>query len=383
MREQRYRGEAMKRMQIRQKWLWIVTLTAACGGVSENRSPDAGSPDAAADATPVDPCVGDVADSDLGDCYLQSLCSLAVNCLASLPDEETCPEFIANMHKPFFLQIQRIKAAISAGKVSVDTATARACFDDIEACNLGSTSCQRMLNGTTGAGMACVDSLECGIGGRCVAASCPMQCCSGTCENPKPLNGVCTSPNDCENGHRCVGPTGAPRTCLAGVAGDLCLSDSDCNTDHACDEASSKCKPRSEVGEACASTDDCRISLECISSVCRAVDSAGVPCNSNCIGPFVCGSAGTCIPLPTIGQSCPDNRCLGINTSCRGGVCVALGEEGDSCASIGCRIEFFCEASSKICEVRKEAGQGCANNSECLDRRCAASGLCEEFDVCY
>jgi hypothetical protein len=167
--------------------------------------------------------------------------------------------------------------------------------------------------GTACAGGTCVAMANGDVGAPC-GATCAQYCAPGL---------VCGGPSSPQGPASCVQPgtQGMPCPCVEGLT---------------CDQASSKCVPRSQLGAACAYSRDCVVGLTCSPAhVCSTITwaSAGQPCDGwmvRClVGGCPTGSADAggalCPAVIPDGQPCSNNdRSSTCDTyaECARGVCT-------------------------------------------------------------
>jgi hypothetical protein len=255
------------------------------------------------------------------------------------------------------------QAAYDAGNLTYDEAAARQCIDNYTLAPCDATQlpasafdvCREAIQGTLDAGAACGFSTEC-RSDNCVKPSCPEACCTGQCGPPiarpavnQPCTGLC-------------------------VEGAYCGIDSICHTLLA-------------DGAACAD------------EVCDF----GLYCRGN-----TSTTAGTCAPLPHLGEACED-ACAEVGATCYAGTCVALGLLGDPCeaqtqcsrfyecrnsqcsllptlgnaCTTTCYEAAYCDGTS--CVEQKANGATCLYNDECQTHFCdrdAATGTCADVALC-
>ncbi|HEY5923561.1 MAG TPA: hypothetical protein VIV11_17895 [Kofleriaceae bacterium] len=252
------------------------------------------------------------------------------------------------------------ETAVDMSIIIYDGGIAQRCLDAYAALSCDVTEltgdelsiCSDVLTGTLAVGDTCAFDREC-ASNNCSAPACPTSCCSGTCEPAVALPSV-----------------GQPCTAL-------CEGDAFCGLDQ----------------------------------ICHASLPAGAACNAEpCAYGLYCAGrtgtmAGTCRPLPHLGQAC-ENACAEIGATCYAGTCVELALLDDPCTS-NAQCSMFYECSSMQCALfptlgmpctttcyeasycdgttcvaQKPTGSTCVRNDECASHYCANSA-CADPPVCF
>jgi hypothetical protein len=139
-------------------------------------------------------------------------------------------------------------------------------------------------------GGACVDGCrkdaDCSSGATCSAKDGKT---AGTCsQKPTPLGTSCDSDGDCQKGTGAAGRVcgASSKTCIVG-----CHSNGDCGSGAICDKSTSKwrCVKRKELGDACASNNECSGGVGGTKRVC-----ADGVCSDACSDDFDCADGETC-----------------------------------------------------------------------------------------
>lgn len=209
--------------------------------------------------------------------------------------------------------------AVAANKMSYSGTSAKQCIDSIAAASCDSTqqsareipnACTHIFTGKLATGDTCAFDLEC-QSGACDIPSCGMACCTGTC---------------------------APAVAKAQV-GASCAT-ADCVEGAFCD-ATQTCRALLAQGSSCSDPSDCAYGLGCVG-----------------LSP---GTAGTCGPMPAIGQPCPDGFCRDIGAVCNpSGTCVAAGLTGAPCtADFDCSSYYHCDTQTMMCAPYPTLGMPC------------------------
>ena len=301
----------------------------------------------------------------------EARCRHLVTCgaLASLDD---CRRALPRFAFPIPLD-GYVAAALEAGKVVFNTASARACVQGIAAsscdvtASLGQSTpeiCEQAFGGTVHGGGTCVFDLEC-ISQSCDVSPCGGACCTGTCvgdrrPGPPQLGEPCRFDGVCAAGLHCDGGTCATRQ----PAGATCRSLFECDDGLICSAfpfGTGTCVPLSELGESCG------VRCRDLGAVC---DSQNGVCVKAALGGDACGLEQPCSPYYTCGR---DNRCalpeydeLMVGDACGGGsnarcvgelvLCVPISGRPSSC------IQFLLD------------GEPCEPDAQ--DRLCW-SGVCD------
>jgi len=268
----------------------VCSSLAACSGSPSGLSnaPDAGSTGGAGSG--LVPGTGPVALDDFPHEMAVALCNLLARCnpnsIVSTP--EYTQQCVNQAEKAFADQsIPALQTAIAAGKVAYDGSKLRSCLDVYPqlACDYSNVS---VLEAACGS-----------VWGGAVASG-----------------GICNSSFECAS-------TGVTNNCKS--------STSTCP---------GVCSPRSGVGEACPSTDDCLENLACDATdhLCKVPLKSGDACGSSNPNGGVCGGVTRCVQSPS-GQS----QC--------GSLLGTLGHEGDICSgSLGCLVGLACTRTSELAD---------------------------------
>ncbi len=421
--------------------LTAVALTAAgCGEVLTADTADAGPGDTIdgsavaidalipADATPADPCTGNVAAEDMPDCYLGAICELSTRCLALYPSVEEC----VTAGGPYgrggdpHVGLKRLFDAANAGTVIYNADKAGACMAGLSSVTcvefLTSESdtfdpaCDEIFSGNVAGGGACFEREECQTpGARCEqTGSCNLQCCVGTCSIPIPVGGDCTT-GSCVSGAHCVrDSTNTIRTCESGDLNAPCTGSWNCDDELWCDAVSGSlgmCKNDFPSGATCTDDEQCPGVEECVGDdlvpavqgMCKTVSATGDACDELCNEPLWCNQpdssvAGTCEPVPALGASCADSfgQCAGLLwCDPLDSTCKAPKTQGAACeGSIECAQPLFCDAditgtSPGTCRVPQPSGVLCKRDRHCQSSLCVKDPgggtlrFCEDYVSCY
>jgi hypothetical protein len=196
----------------------------------------------------------------------------------------------------------------------------------------------------------------------------------------------CIYEAECETGARCVGdPSAVGRgVCVPYQAvGDICNADTDCDPTIAnvyCAKADYHCHVRGTFGQPCQYTTDengknpsLPLLLECdpngalycdvASSTCKQLPADGDPC----IDPLPPGVATACNPDPKLNLVCDKT-----SAQSSGGICRAPVGIGESCETISCAKDLYCDSLSYTCKSLPGFGQSCSST----DYQCATPYSC-------
>lgn len=257
-------------------------------------------------------------------CTYLARCSLFVDQTSCLAYEQSIPSArVSPNYEPL----------IAAGRATFDPVLAQQCVDRFAGLSCATTDvtsalqpagdCAQPVDGLGSAGDECAQDDEC-QSRRCATAACGSACCAATCLPPL---------------------------------------------------------PPAQAGSSCDDT-DCGSGLACVDGMCAVLGSAGDPCANPmaCQPPLGCGSAGTCVALPALGQPCT-GQCADYGATCNhDGTCVALGLLGDSCADAACSPYYTCDPATMKCAAPPAAGQMCGAPDG--GARCAPDAYCTQQGSC-
>jgi hypothetical protein len=275
---------------------------------------------------------------------------------------------------------------IEASHVSFDVDAATACVQDFVGLDCwqnanASPNCRKVFIGTVALEGVCYPSLpmgaqECAPGTIC---STTLQGCTGRCvpgeiaPHPVSTGKACTSIADCvgdEGSLTCADANGpivtGTGTCQPPAAGGPCHYDSDCRSEVCAGftgTAPGTCQAPKHVGDAC------------------------TPAMGECGPGTYCGSANTCVQLPTLGQPCAGDH--GAADECLGGICdmtglcIPFAKKGEACqtglTSDSCGLGVNrCDATTLTCTPTCMPGNGCGAPGQI----CCAGGLCNAGAAC-
>ncbi len=312
--------------------------------------------------------------------------------------------------------------ALDAGTVSLDSASAEACFSQYVApkndcfvlspAPFDAAPCREWIAGNQAIGESCAEDYECGdadafcgVNGQCTLYALEGDMCSpsvgcapglywlsaannpkeGVCDEPAPCRMYLTEDEECRpwrgehcgSGLTCEGYVGgwpdepSPGICAATrkQAGEPCASDGDCVSNECipglCGDGRSCFKDDGCKGACTMDSIPCGDDADCaeVGSVCEL---AQIPCP----GGWECGSS-RCVTNPTDGI---DSMCGSFEFPSCPSYCAGSGKKCDSSADCG-----------KVCEGSLTA---CGSNADCagtclLGRGdCRGDGECSQGDIC-
>ena len=404
----------------RMYWLCLVLCAGAlaCGKIPA--SPGDGGPDddggridGGIDGGLPDECLSTDLDIDqFIECFIPLQCGLFVDCLHAFSTIDECRTQLIESGE-LGVNIQRIKDSIAADRMDFDSEAAHGCLVGIDAnlsagiCNLDLQACNAMFVGKIGSGMPCFEDDECAIdGSRCdepTGANCQLQCCTGSCIDPVPINGSCGgSAGSCVPGAHCSS-VGGQQVCISGDKGTGCSNDFVCDDGLYC--ADSVCTDQLGADAACTGDQQCKPPFVCVgdslgTGTCQTASEVGDDCDGRC-GDFTLYCApppvealGTCKELPkNAGDSCAEAKdCLSPNR-CEADKCVAPAQENEACTSGRCAIGLFCTTEldgteTGTCEKPLPTGSVCNSTDQCKTHICAtatngsAMETCQEYATC-
>jgi hypothetical protein len=249
-----------------------------------------------------------------------------------------------------------LHAAIEAGKIRYDSASAVRCLEALAALPCDETSrevrtpieaCERMLAGKLAVGAECSFDAEC-ASGSCNEPPClPDTCCVGTCQPTRvaAAGAPCTVDAECEKETFC----GSQRTCtpLSG-RGEPCRVDANCAYGFACIGASDvqdgACRAMPLLGESCPYMRCAEIGALCNgASLCVPIGLPGATCmtDADCSPLALCGPANLCTEVPQLGQPCSFS--CASEAWCSQGTCIAPLENKAPCTADNQCASLYCE----------------------------------------
>jgi hypothetical protein len=116
---------------------------------------------------------------------------------------------------------------------------------------------------------------------------------------------------------------------------------------------------------------------------CTALVANGGAClgnNDECSYGLYCTEGGTCADAPNRGQACPEGICADIGDRCDGTTCVALSGRGGPCSEgilgfFDCQQPLACNQTSLTCVDPPTVGQAC-------EFFCASGAFCNDAATC-
>ncbi len=270
-------------------------------------------------------------------------------------------------------------------------------------------ACATVFTGITPVGHACEFAMECVKGAHCVFDQ--QTPTIGVCEPFQKEGEICNASTDCdptvdqiycaEQDWKCHvrGKAGQPcaYTLSPSGAAELPLLLECDNTDGTlyCDPTSSTCKQLPESGQPCLSPPPPGVSSSCdpnpalhltcrttgtsSAGTCQGLATSGQDCTSVACdtGLYCDGTTRTCLPLPTLGQSCSTSgQCATpyfCNFNVSPEVCAQAAEVNQPCTNGStCDVNLWCDTSqaTPICKAKLADGTTCTTDLECLSDDC-------------
>jgi len=290
-----------------------------------------------------------------------------------------------------------LHASVEAGRIRFDPVAQAVCarYEAMAGCRVmigldpapdRPPECDQIWTPQVPPGGRCVDSRD------CVRGFCDL--CSWTCRAIR--DGACILSAHCPRGESCI--DGACRE--LGAVGDPCSYHRDCRAGSSCLWGS--CAEQAGEGALCLRPEDCVADLVCVDDSCVPAAGLSEPCGEDepipCGRGLRCGSdgrciptvgpgdacasseacprehwceAGSCEPLPWIGEPCGPPPCAA--GSCHEGVCRRRGW-GAPCrpgARLICDEGLYCNWDTNTCQRLGRPGTPCVRR-----RQCEASLLC-------
>jgi hypothetical protein len=314
------RGLCHPTHQMRTGWFSVLgCVVGAIVACSEAKSNDASEP---ADISTEDA-------DDFATALGTAFCEGIAECCAatSLPsDTASCKSLLTTQLSVSLSRIASLKYAYDASAATACIKAYRtglvACTDP-EAMDAAEEACSGVFLGTVPLGGACSES------GECIETNSQYVSCD---------TGICTAPSD---GYSLSSST-------HGTLGDPCQAS--CRADV---DGGASCRGSADGGD------------------------SKVTCWVN--DGLVCGSGGTCVAAPALGETCSDYCAEGAY--CDGGLCVEPTATG-SCLSdeAACLSTSYCARDTSICTPKKANGVACDDDEECDGRDCYGD-VCRSWTV--
>jgi len=217
------------------------------------------------------------------------------------------------------------------------------------------------------------DGASCDVAVDVCAAGCSVcrpnvpGAAAATCQDRGAVGAACRSTEDCIHNLVCDEPTNACVT--GGGVGASCVDFEDCVDDTL--DCVGTCVLRPGLGEACggAASEACTEG-QCIAGQCRA-GVVGDPCetDTDCDGVTALCDGSTCIAPPESGPCSIDLACA-EGFACREDeTCAPIAGAGENCIDVPCDVGLFCNDAS-VCEAQSEAGAQCQDDAQCLSGTC-------------
>lgn len=362
----------------------LASSLAACGGSSDSGSSGATGP----------------AIDEIAALVTKAQCTAAANCFGALFDVflqgESCEARIARQVANG--EISKLPDALAAGTITYAPEKVQACLDKLSGASCSDmltrdpAECLAALDGTVALGGACTYTFECKGAAFCKAdATCP-----GTCAERLPAGQACKVDDDCASGlgcakdtKTCTKPAAQGAACKGGSAPE-CLQGLICWGDDASKSRTGVCYAQSELftaGElgACAITGAtpllCETGLACAIQAFAADGSLQTGCVKTVQASAACNGAFPSMCPP--GQYCNVPQPASKNDTLSGS-CVPLPTDGQTCAKAlavdgACAAEHVCDAGT--CKKIADNGGACTTNDDCAGGSCQ-SGKCGVHTAC-
>lgn len=272
-------------------------------------------------------------------------CQRFLECVPQVRDFYADLDGCSDSFSGFWLRVVSITAAARGGMPASIAAAVDSCEASLPRHPCGgdfvifNDTCRELFAGEAIRGAPCLDGTECSYGLYCSRAS---GC--GRCQPLPNLGEPCVA-GRCAPGVGCRGDSCVPIVSQGAVCGfsDLCELGNSCILIG----EERMCQPKVNEGEACgAGIGQCALSLQCPDGICRRFEVRDIyegctEVNQACRSGLYCSDAGTCAPVPGIGESCSDAPSCEDNLRCLGGSCVALGGQG-----VACNEDSHCQPGS-------------------------------------
>jgi hypothetical protein len=303
--------------------------------------------------------------ADLASAFIDAECTHLVKCKV-FPDSDSCHRAYIGIN--FVVDATQF-AAIDAGKVIYDGVAARECIDSYatascdrtdESARISPEACDRILEGTMGAGASCALDNEC-VSKSCDIPVCVVQCCRGACTSGpaptrQPVGGSCLSA-PCAAGTYCdlTSEMCVPLVALNGS----CMQDYQCVFGLACFGGS--CAAAPIVGQTCTTPISCRdLGTTCNQTTKQCIDVGlpGAACTTaaDCSQFYQCDATGHCAEGSGLGGPCmssndcfPDQTYCAIPTGQTAGMCAASQPDGGTCTDDRECASDHCEDTMSLC----------------------------------
>jgi hypothetical protein len=308
-------------MTRRPGWVWVLgCLVGATAGCSQAEPDHASNPQSDLNTE---------AAGDFATAFPTAFCEGIAGCCAAAD----IPSDVANCKDLLTAQLSASLSRIASLKYAYDASAAADCIKasraglvactDPEAMDAAKRVCSGVFMGTVALGGACSDS------GECIKTNAPYVSCDA---------GVCTAESDYD----------FPSDEVHGVRGDPCQASCRANED-----GSSNCRAPAQGG------------------------SSGVFCWAN--DGLVCGSGGTCVDAPVLGETC--SAYCADGAYCGSGLCVESTATGPCRSDDGtCLSSSYCDWTASTCTPKKANGAACNSDRECVGGDCYRD-VCRSWTV--
>jgi hypothetical protein len=206
-------------------------------------------------------------------------------------------------------------------------------------------ACTNVFVGITAVGQPCQFPLECEKGAHCVFNK--LTPSAGVCEPYQKQGDICNASSDCDTSTPQLYCAQVDWKChLRAKLGEKCA--------YTVDSAG---KPALPLLMECDNTIG-NIYCDPVSSTCKQLPAAGEPC----LSPPPPGVSSSCDPDPKLHLTC---RTSGTSTS---GVCQGLAKNGEDCTSVACDTGLYCDSSTgttHTCMPLPTLNQSCSISGQC------------------
>jgi hypothetical protein len=206
-------------------------------------------------------------------------------------------------------------------------------------------ACTSVFVGITAVGQPCQFPLECEKGAHCVFNK--LTPSAGVCEPYQKQGDICNASGDCDASTPQLYCAQVDWKChLRAKLGEKCA--------YTIDTAG---KPALPLLMECDNTIG-NIYCDPVSSTCKQLPAAGEPC----LSPPPPGVSSSCDPDPKLHLTC---RTSGTSTS---GVCQGLAKNGEDCTSVACDTGLYCDSSTgttHTCMPLPTLNQSCSISGQC------------------
>ncbi|HTJ43599.1 MAG TPA: hypothetical protein VL463_15950 [Kofleriaceae bacterium] len=356
-----------------------------------------------------DPCVAPIAIEDLGRCLDRAWCARLAACGHGQLGDTDCGAVDARVTSTIDARTLEQAAVTSFlfHRAAYDPDAAGACVAAI-----AQTPCRSlapntipidqcaMFTGLVQPGNFCGYPYECAGDADCVDGYVFSPACGQNTCRPRVAVGMTCSTNPCVPGAHCVSEVGF-LLCESGEAGSGCWADADCDDGFWCQPSPmgtiGACVAAAGPGEACDRDRQCG-ARACVgaalgSGMCVDTTVLGAPCDSRCLGPFLCArpdpmQLGACVAAPAVGDPCLPGAGCGDFLRCGADDhCTTRGALGATCAGAGeCDVGLVCTTDvtgtpTGTCVAPLSNGTACVDSTQCASGACT-DHVCDVYQAC-